>query len=97
MGYLAYTNPTIPSNLYRAKEWSFLLEEQSQRPNPKVTSSTELKSNSPLQNRIIQMNISKLTITFKLNQIKSTANHDWVNIMNKEKVISIFKCRFDLR
>ena len=48
LGNLVHTNPNIPSNLYWAKVWCIKLEERIQRPTPKFTSSTELKSNSPL-------------------------------------------------
>ena len=51
LGNPAHTNWNIPSNLYWAKVWFILLEERSQGPTPKVTSSTEMKSNCPLNTR----------------------------------------------
>ena len=47
---LANTNPNVQSNLYSAKIWCTKPEEQSQRPTPKLTISTEkLKSSFPFE------------------------------------------------
>ena len=51
-GNLTYTNQNTPSNLFGAKIWCILLQQQSQGPNLKLckissTISTELKSSSP--------------------------------------------------
>ena len=48
LGNPAHTNPNIPSNLYSAKIWCILLEQQSQCLWISFTSSTELKSSFPL-------------------------------------------------
>ena len=50
---LAHTNPNIPSKLYRAKRWCILLEGRSQCTWIRFTSSSELKSSSPLTKYIL--------------------------------------------
>ena len=57
MGNLAHTNTNVPTNLYWAKIWWILLDEQSQWAWISFTCSTELKSSSPFK-YILQVSVS---------------------------------------
>ena len=62
-----HTYQNIPSNLYWAKLWSILLEEQSHCPLISFTSQTELKSKSPFNALIILLS----TISVHHSQFRS--------------------------
>ena len=89
MGNLALTNPNIPSNLYWAKRWCILLEEQSQCTWISFTCSTELKSSSPLH--LVMLNLQDKARCELLFCCSIETKHDFDGYQGFQTMSFLFK------